>query len=240
MPHVRDAGLDRRPPLLDLVDVLGAPVVGLEAGEAKARLGRDVPGQRDGGLAGRDAAAGVADVDLDQHAEAHPGRARRRREVVDVPRIVDAHEDLGPARQRDEPLDLPPVDDLVRDEDVPDAPVDHRLGLAHLLAAAADRAPRDLVERDGRALVGLGVAAEAHRGAAERGRHQVQVVLVGVEVDHERRRVDLGDRHSDFGGRASGHGIVSWSFGVTAAGARPRRAAASSASTPRAAPTRGR
>ena len=47
-------------------------------------------------------------------------------------------------------------------EDVPDAPVHHGLGLAHLLAARPDRAPRDLVEGDHRALVRLGVAAEAH------------------------------------------------------------------------------
>ena len=109
-------------PLVHLVDVLRAPVVGLESREAKAGLRGDVPGQRDRRLAGRDAAAEVADVDLDQDGQAHAGGARRCVEVVDVPRVIDAHGDLGLPGERDEPLDLAPVHDLVRDEDVPHAP----------------------------------------------------------------------------------------------------------------------
>ena len=78
------------------------------------------------------------------------------------------------------------------------------LGLRHLLAAHADRAERDLPRGDVGRLVGLGVRPQAHAGVAREVGHALQIALEGVEIDEEGRRVDLGQRHADGGGRRHG------------------------------------
>ena len=92
-----------------------------------------------------------------------------------------------------EPRELRGADDLVGDEHVAHAGGDERLRLADLLAADADGAALELRERDLRALVRLRVRAQRDAGAAHRVRHQVEVALERVEVDDERRGVDVVD-----------------------------------------------
>jgi len=59
--------------------------------------------------------------------------------------IIGAHADPGGERERGQPPQFLPADDLVGDEHVPDAAVDHRLGLADLLHADPDRTQFDLL-----------------------------------------------------------------------------------------------
>ena len=73
-------------------------------------------------------------------------------------------------RQRHQPAQFLPADDLVGDEHVAHAAIDHRLGLADLLHADADRAQLDLLQRDDRAFVRLGVRPQPHPAARRPGR----------------------------------------------------------------------
>ena len=146
---------------------------------------------------GFDAAAILADVDLDEYREPHAEDVRGRIEVVEVGLVIHADHDLGLLRQRREPSDLPGGDDLVGDQDVAHAAEDHRLGLAQCLAADSHGPSGDLVIRDDRALVRLGMGTEPYRVAFERIHHPVEVPLVSIEVDHEGRRLDVGDRARD-------------------------------------------
>ena len=123
--------------------------------------------------------------------------------------IVGAHADPGGLRQRRQPPQFLPADDLVGDEHVPDPAIDHRLGLADLLHAHADRAQLDLLQRDDRAFVGLGVRARLDRAAGDALRQAAQIALERVEIDDQGRGVDLVERHADLGGRARGHGRIS-------------------------------
>src|SRR5579863_9021675 len=96
------------------------------------------------------------------------------------------------------------ADDFVGDENVLDPAIDHRLGFADLLAAHADRAQLHLLERDHGTFVCLGVRAQSHRAAGAL-RQPLEIALEGVEIDDQRRRVDLVERHADLGGRTGGH-----------------------------------
>ena len=102
---------------------------------------------------------------------------------------------------RGEACELLLADDLVGDEHVANAGGDERLGLADLLAADADRAALDLRVRDVRALVRLRVRAQRDAAAAHGVGHQVEVALERVEVDDERRRVDVLDGVAGTGGK---------------------------------------
>ena len=60
---------------------------------------------------------------------------------------------------------------------------------------------RDLLARDDRALVGLGVRPQPHAGRARERRHLLEVALERVEIDDERGRVDVVEPAPDLGGR---------------------------------------
>ena len=69
---------------------------------------------------------------------------------------------------------------------------------ADLLHALADGAERDLPQRDLRAFVGLGVRpAAARRRRARTLAIFCEIALERVEVDDQRRRVDVLDGSSD-------------------------------------------
>ena len=70
---------------------------------------------------------------------------RRRVEIGALRRVVDAHPDLRRTRQRHQPAQFLAADNFVGDEHVAHAAIDHRLGLADLLAADADRAQLHLL-----------------------------------------------------------------------------------------------
>ena len=166
--------------------VLGAAVVGLEAAEAQAGRFRDLTRQGERGLAGRDAAAPHADLELDIDVEARAAGG----DLAQVVEIVDADSEMGAAGKRGEARDLRCADDLVADQDVLHAALHQRLGLGHFLAAHADRAGGNLAPGDVGRLVGLGVCPHpdlSGDGLLER----LEVALEGVEVEDERRSIDF-------------------------------------------------
>src|SRR5581483_4393502 len=191
-----------RPPLLGRVHVLEVALVALQPLEPQAGQPRDPLGQRRGRRAGRDAAAVLADVHLDDHAQAQAGRLGGGGELLGVRRVVDDHHHLGVPRQADQADDLRRADHLARDQDAVDPALDHRLGLGELRAADADRAGVELLARDERRLVRLGV--RAHRLAAPPAPlgHPRDVPLEPDDVDDQRRRVELLQRPAD---RDQGH-----------------------------------
>jgi len=156
-----------------------------------------------------DAATIAAHVDLDIDRERDPSLARRRVERADLTHIVGAHPDTGVMGKRHQPPQFLAADDLIRDEHVPDPTLDHRLGLADLLAAHADRTQIHLFQRNGRAFVGLGMRPRSHRAPGDALRQTTQVALERVKVNHERWGVHLIERHSDFGGGTDGHSLAS-------------------------------
>jgi hypothetical protein len=91
------------------------------------------------------------------------------------------------------PRELGPADDLIGDQHVGYAGRDERFGFADFLTANADRAVSDLALGDLGTLVTLGVRAKPHIPAANRCSHGGEVALEEVEIDDERRSVDLGE-----------------------------------------------
>ncbi len=167
----------------------------------------DLPREGERRLARLDAAAVAAHVDFDIDRQVDPGLARRLVERADLARIVGAHADARVVGERREAAQFLPADDLVGDEHVRDPALDHRLGLADLLHADADRAERNLLQRDDRAFVGLGVRPRPDTGAGDALGQAAQIALEHVEIDDEGGGVDLVEGHTDLGGRAGGHGL---------------------------------
>ena len=125
--------------------MLRRAVIGLQPGEGEMRCIGDFPRQREGRLARLDAAAIAAHVDLDMYRQGDAGLGGGGFESGDLRRVVDANADPGAAGEPHQPPQFLTADDLVGDEDVLDPAIDHRLGLADLLAADADRAQLHLL-----------------------------------------------------------------------------------------------
>lgn len=117
---------------------------------------------------------------------------------------------------------------LVRDQHVGDAALNHRFGFAHFLAAHADRAGRDLPLGDLRALVRLGVGAHAHP-VGYRVVQGLEVLLEGVEIEDQRRGIDLLDALAYRSRRTLGHTTAA--FRARSCSANQTMAAATSATS---------
>ena len=176
--------------------MLHAAVVGLQAGVAQAAgaVGQ-LTRQRHGGVAGRHAAAALANVDLDVDVDHRARQPHGLGQALDAFAAVDRDGQLAAARgqlvrQRGHAAQLADGQQLVGDEDVVDAAGGQRLGLAHRLHAQADGAGLQLQVGELGALVHLGVRAQAQAVAAGESAHALQVAVGGVQVDHQRRRVD--------------------------------------------------
>ena len=152
------------------------------------------------GLPGRDAAAAHADLDLDVHVEARPGRG----DLPEVFEVVDADAESRALGERGQACDLRRAHDLVAHEDVVHAAFDQRLGFRDLLAAHAHRAGGNLALCDLRAFVGLGVGPHAHP-AGDGLRQRIEVALERVELEDQGRRVDLLDALPDERRRPQSH-----------------------------------
>ncbi len=151
-------------------------VIGLQAAELEVPRPGDLPCQRHRFRPRRHAAAGHADIDLDQHRQSH---ARRRRSVR------DGRDSAADRRHRRRPARCGPArpagpawraDDLVADHDVRHAAPGQHLRLRHLLHALADGAARHLLVRDHRRFVRLGVGAQADAGGVEQLGHAVEIL----------------------------------------------------------------
>ena len=181
--------------------MLRAAVIGLQPAEFQARRIRDAARERGRLLAGRDAAALHADVDLDQGAQLDAEILRHARGRVDLLGRVEAQRDRRILRERGKAAQLALTDNLIADQDVLHAAAHQRFRLADLLHALADRAVRDLPQRDRGRFVRLGMRTHAHAGRAGKLRHFRDVAVERVEVDDQRRRIDVCDRSTDLGGR---------------------------------------
>src|SRR5262249_8985903 len=141
------------------------------------------------------------DLDLDQATQLDTELLRCAGGRVDLLRRVEAERDGGVLCQRSQPPQLAVADHLVADQHVLHTTAYQRLRLADLLHALADRAPRDLPQRDGRRFVGLGVRPHAHAGRAAELGHLRDVAVERVEVDDQRRRLDVVEERTDLGRR---------------------------------------
>ena len=177
--------------------MLGSAVIRLQALEAQMRRIGDPAGEVSGGRSGRDPAALHPDLDLDERPELDAVVARHPRGGVDLLGIIEAQRDLRVLGEPRQASQLRRADDLVADEDVADAGARERFGFRDLLHALADGAERNLPFRDLRAFVSLRVRPEPNAGVARNPRHLLEISLERVEVDDQRRRVDVLDGSSD-------------------------------------------
>ncbi len=186
-------------------DVLGAAVIGLQAAKAQPRRLGDAFGQGEGRRARLDAAAIAADIDLDKHVDCDAVGDRRLAQRFDMRDIVDADGDARLAREGREPGAFARPGDLVADQHVGDAALHHRLGLADLLAAHADRTERHLAARDDRRFMRLGMRPQADAHLLRAVGQPRQIALEGIEIEQQSRGLDLGEAHADFGGGRNDH-----------------------------------
>ena len=224
--HVLHHDGDGVAPLLGRAQVLGLAVVGLQPGEAQGRVLADLLRQRDRRLAGRHAAAALADVDFDEHVDhgvaallaAHVvHRQRQARDAFDAVHRDGQLAVLGrdPVRQRRDTRQLGGGDHFVADVHVADAARDHGFGLGGLLHAHAHGAGLHLQPGERGALVHLGVRPPAHAVLARELGHAREVALHRVQVDDQRGRVDGADALADQAARnASEAGVFVGGFMV--------------------------
>ena len=125
--------------------------------EAQAGLLLDEPRQLDRLLGGLDAGALAARIALDDDAERAPGDLGRLRQTGQRGRVVGGDDDLSAFQQLAQAAHLLLAQQIVADEDIVDAAVDHHLGLAQLLAGDALGAGRHLHLGEHGALVRLDV-----------------------------------------------------------------------------------
>jgi hypothetical protein len=181
-------------------------LVGLQAAEDQVLRSGDQLCQRHGVRPRRHAAARRADIDLDQNRKPRAGLLGRRLDRRHLGRVIDADRDLRDARQCREARELAGTHHLVADQDVGDAAPGEDFRLTDFLHALAYGAARHLQPRDHRRFVGLGMGAQLRPGRRQQGGHAVEVVFEGIEVDHQRRRVDLVLTLTRLGWRRLKHG----------------------------------
>jgi hypothetical protein len=106
------------------------------------------------------------------------------------------------------PSSLVPVEGK-GDEDVLKARFDHDFGFAHFGAGDAAGAGVSLQPRESRALVGLGVGSESYVCSRREIGHLADVGLGAVQVDDERRGIDVDDfRHGAPDTRSTASGFT--------------------------------
>jgi hypothetical protein len=133
-------------------------------------------------------------VDLHEHLDRLTPRHADESDPLRHLDRVERQADAGALQQRGEPLELRVADDRIGQEDVVEAGIGHDLRLPELRDGDAGRARRHLHGCDLGALVRLRVRPETNTAVAcDRG-HLLEVPFERLEMDHERRRVQLGVR----------------------------------------------
>ena len=165
--------------------MLRTAVIGLQPGQAQAGVRRDEARQTTRRRR-RDAAAPLADIDLDEHIDRAARGLHRARQTIDAERRINRDREVHAVRQRGNAREAVFGDHLVADEDVGDALRRERLGFRGLLHAHADRAGGHLQARDLRALVRLRVRPQPQAAFTREPGHARDVALHRVEIDHER------------------------------------------------------
>lgn len=183
-------GGNGRGAVLRRAQVLGRPVIAVQAHEAQRCTGRDLLRKPHRLFAGGNATSVGPDVDLDIHIQRHVLSLRYGNQRLHLLRVIDQHAHACAAGQCGQAAQLGFAHHLVGDQHVGDAGFDEHGRLADLLAADAGRAQGDLAQGNFRRLVTLGMGAQAHAAAAQCLGHAREVAPEGIEVEHERGGVD--------------------------------------------------
>ncbi len=133
----------------------------------------------------------AARVALDDDAERPACNLACGRQAGDGGGVVCGHHDLRALQQPPQATDFFLTQDVVADEDIVDAPVDHHLCLAEFLAGDAPGACRDLHPGERRALVRLDMRPVGDAGRIAQPLHAGDVGLDPVQIDHHGRRAEL-------------------------------------------------
>ena len=128
------------------------------------------------GLLGVDAAPVEADIDLDEHVDGAAGVLHDARPAPRHLHVIDDERQMGAVEQREHAIAVDRIQ-RVGQPDVGDAMPGEDLRFAELRAADADRAARDLDQREIRTLVGLRVRPEPFTGRLRGILHPLDVAL---------------------------------------------------------------
>ena len=191
LDQVEDLALGEPPQLVRGACPVGVAGVGEQPDHLDAGDPGDEADQLGGGRAGRAAEPVQPGVDLDQHLHVAAAGAADAAEPLGHLDRVKADPDPGPLQQVAEPAELGLPHQRIGDQQVVEAGVGHHLGLAQLGAGDPGGTGLDLHPGDLGRLVGLGVGAEPDPGPAGDGGHLGQVRLQRVQVDQQRRGVQL-------------------------------------------------
>ena len=188
--HAQGSLADRVAALGHGAQVLRAAVVSVQARVAQAGAALQALDQGDGGRAGRNAAAALADVDFNEHVNGGAGGLHGQGKAVNAFVAVHGNGELAAAvfeqlRQASHAAQLGGGDDFVADEDVIDAACGQRLAFAHGLHAHADGARLHLQPRDVGAFVQLGVRAQLDLVLGREFSHALHVAIDGFGIQHE-------------------------------------------------------
>jgi hypothetical protein len=135
-----------------------------------------------------------ADIHLDEHVHVALGLAHCFRPAASDIFVVDDEGNPGAVRESDHALGIDRVE-RIREPDVLDTSRDKDLSLTQLGAADARRSARNLLLREGRALVRLGVRPQAQSMSVRRGLHPLDVLFNAAALDEHCGSGDVGQLH---------------------------------------------
>ena len=139
--------------------------------------------------------AAVAGVAVDEHVDLGARGCERARETVDHRRRVGDDRDADVTGESREPLGLAATEERVGQHHVLQARLRHHLGLAELLAGDPRRPGLHLCVGELRQLVGLHMGTQGEIVLVAVRLQRRDVALDAVEVDDQRRRLELVDPH---------------------------------------------
>ena len=168
-------------------------LVGVDTAQGQAGRVEHVSGQIDGLVRFDHAGAALAHVDLDAQIQ-WIGAAKGLAQQLDLVGMIHADGQPDPLRQRSQPPQLGRSNHLVGDEDVVDAAIGEDLGLTGLGATDALCASLDLALGHCEHAVGLDVRPQPGASVLGDLRRARDVGVQDVQVQHQRRRVQILDR----------------------------------------------
>ena len=147
-------------------------------------------------IAGRAAHPMQPCVDLDEHGDVATQVLAHGTDALGDLDGIEAHAHLRAFEQLSKTAQLRLTDERERDQQILEPCVGHDLGFAELRDRDAGRPGLHLHPRDLGCLVGLRVRSEADARGTGHGSHLADVPFERVEVDHQRRRIQLVEVHA--------------------------------------------
>ena len=164
-----------------------------DAVERQRRQAVDEASELDDAIDARHPGAPRPRLDLDDDAAALARRGERLRRPAGAIGGVDREPQPGTLEQRREPAHLRLADEWIRDEEVVEARLDHRLGLAELGHGQTIRTVGELTLRDLARLVRLRVRQLSRVRRRDPRRHPGQVALEAADLHEGDGRVEIAD-----------------------------------------------